>query len=79
MDQLEDLLRFLVQGIVDDPDSIEITGTENGSRVDLELRVASEDMGKVIGRGGKTIGAIRKVMKAASVKANKRVNVEVVG
>jgi predicted RNA-binding protein YlqC (UPF0109 family) len=45
--------------------------------VDLELRVAPEDMGRVIGRQGRTIRAIRTVVKAASVKAGKRVTVEV--
>jgi predicted RNA-binding protein YlqC (UPF0109 family) len=45
--------------------------------VDLTLRVAPDDVGKVIGRGGRIVRAIRTVMKAASVKANKRVNVEV--
>jgi predicted RNA-binding protein YlqC (UPF0109 family) len=77
MRQFEDLLRFLVEGLVDDPRGIEISGEERGSRVSLTLRVASEDMGKVIGKGGRTINAIRKVMKAASVKAERRVTVEV--
>jgi uncharacterized protein len=45
--------------------------------VDLEVRVAQEDMGKIIGRGGRPIRAIRTVVKAASVKLGKRVNVEV--
>jgi predicted RNA-binding protein YlqC (UPF0109 family) len=51
--------------------------TESESRVDLELEVAPDDIGKVIGRQGRTIRAIRTVMKAASVKTGKRVNVEV--
>lgn len=77
MEQLENLLRFLVRPLVDEPERIEISGEENGSRVDLRLRVAPDDMGKVIGRQGRTIKAIRTVLKAASVKLNKRVNVEV--
>ena len=77
MQQLEDLLRFLVAGLVDDPESVEVNGEERGTRVELTLRVAREDMGKVIGKGGRTINAIRKVMKAASVKAERRVTVEV--
>ena len=63
--------------IVDEPDKVEVTGTEEDSRVDLELRVADDDIGKVIGRGGRTIRAIRTVVKAASVKLEKRVSVEV--
>lgn len=79
MVQLENLLLVLARSIVDVPDMVEVSGTETDSRVDLELRVAPEDMGKVIGRGGRTIRAIRTVLKAASVKLEKRVNVEVPG
>ena len=77
MDKLENLLLLLVRPIVDEPDKVEVTGTEEDSRVDLELRVADDDIGKVIGRGGRTIRAIRTVVKAASVKLDKRVSVEV--
>jgi predicted RNA-binding protein YlqC (UPF0109 family) len=75
--QLEDLLLFLARSLVDEPEKVEVEGIETDSRVDLTLRVAPEDVGKVIGRGGRIVKAIRTVMKAASVKANKRVNVEV--
>ena len=77
MRQLEDLLLFLARSLVDEPDKVEVEGRETDSRVDLTLRVAPDDVGKVIGRGGRIVRAIRTVMKAASVKANKRVNVEV--
>jgi uncharacterized protein len=77
VDQLENLLLVLARSLVEEPDKVEVSGTETDSRVDLELRVAQEDMGKVIGRGGRTIRAIRTVVKAASVKLGKRVNVEV--
>jgi predicted RNA-binding protein YlqC (UPF0109 family) len=76
--QLEDLLLFLARSLVDEPEKVEVSGQETESRVDLTLRVAQRDMGKVIGRGGRIVKAIRTVMKAASVKANKRVNVEIV-
>jgi predicted RNA-binding protein YlqC (UPF0109 family) len=74
---LENLVLFLVRQLVDEPEKVEVEGKETDSRVDLTLRVAQGDMGKVIGRGGRIIKAIRTVVKAASVKANKRVNVEV--
>ncbi len=79
MAQLENLLLVLARSLVAEPDRVEVSGTETDSRVDLELRVAPEDMGKIIGRGGRTIRAIRTVVKAASVKLEKRVNVEVPG
>lgn len=78
MRQLENLLLFLARSLVDEPEKVEVSGQETESRVDFTLRVAQRDMGKVIGRGGRIVKAIRTVMKAASVKANKRVNVEVV-
>ena len=77
MDRLQNLLVLLVRPIVDEPDRVEVEATESDTRVDLELRVAPDDIGKVIGRGGRTIRAIRTVVKAASVKVGKRVNVEV--
>ncbi len=77
MATLENLLLVLVRPLVDEPEKVEVSGTETDSRVDLELRVAPEDMGRVIGRQGRTIRAIRTVVKAASVKLGKRVTVEV--
>jgi predicted RNA-binding protein YlqC (UPF0109 family) len=79
VDQLENLVLILARSLVENPDEVEVSGTETDSRVDLELRVASDDMGKIIGRQGRTIRAIRTVTKAASVKLGKRVNVEVPG
>jgi predicted RNA-binding protein YlqC (UPF0109 family) len=77
--ELERLLLVLARSLVEDPDAVEVSGTETETRVDLELRVAPEDMGKIIGRQGRTIRAIRTVVKAASVRLGKRVNVEVPG
>ena len=77
MDRLQNLLVLLVRPIVDEPDRVEVEASESDTRVDLELRVAPDDIGKVIGRGGRTIRAIRTMVKAASVKVGKRVNVEV--
>ena len=79
MAQLENLLLMLARSLVEEPERVEVSGTETDSRVALELWVAPEDMGKIIGRGGRTIRAIRTVVKAASVKLEKRVNVEVPG
>ncbi len=77
MEQLESLLLLLARELVEEPEKVEVSGTETDSRIDLELRVAEDDMGKIIGRQGRTIRAIRTVVKAASVKLGKRVNVEV--
>jgi uncharacterized protein len=77
VEQLESLVLLLARSLVAEPEKVEVSGTENDSRIDLELRVAEGDMGKIIGRGGRTIRAIRTVVKAASVRLGKRVNVEV--
>ncbi len=77
MQELENLLLFLARSLVDDPGRVEVSASETDSRVDLELKVAPEDMGRVIGRQGRTVRAIRTVLKAASVKVGKRVSVEV--
>jgi predicted RNA-binding protein YlqC (UPF0109 family) len=75
--QLEELVLVLARSLVDEPDKVEVSGTETDSRVDLELRVAQDDMGKNLGRQGRTIRAIRTVAKAASVRLGKKVTVEV--
>jgi uncharacterized protein len=77
--ELQKLLVVLARSLVEEPEAVEVSGTETDSRVDLELRVLPEDMGKIIGRQGRTIRAIRTFVKAASVKLGKRVNVEVPG
>ena len=77
MATLGNLLLVLARSLVDEPEKVEVSGTETDSRVDLELSVADGDMGRVIGRQGRTIRAIRTVVKAASVKLGKRVTVEV--
>lgn len=79
MEQLENLLLLLARSLVAEPEKVEVSGTESDSRIDFELRVAEGDMGKIIGRQGRTIRAIRTVVKAASVRLGKRVNVEVPG
>jgi uncharacterized protein len=77
--QLDNLLLILARSLVEKPEKVEVSGTKTDSRVDLELRVAPEDVGKIIGRQGRTIRSIRTVVKAASVKLGKRVNVEISG
>lgn len=71
------MLLFLARSLVDEPEKVDVSGRETDSKVSLTLRVAPKDRGKVIGRQGRIVKAIRAVMKAASVKVNKRVNVEV--
>ncbi|QMU55700.1 MAG: KH domain-containing protein [Candidatus Mycalebacterium zealandia] len=68
MGSLKDLLEFLVSSIVDDPDKIEIEEVVNEEKTVLRLKVAQPDMGKVIGRQGKTAKALRGLLSAAAAK-----------
>jgi predicted RNA-binding protein YlqC (UPF0109 family) len=75
----EALLAYLARALVDEPDqvSVESFDEDDGTLV-LELHVAEDDAGKVIGRGGRTVAALRMLMKACSVKQGRRVLVDVV-
>lgn len=76
---MEDLLAFLARGLVDDPDEVVVDSfEEDDGTIVLELTVADDDAGKVIGRGGRTIAALRTIVRASSVRENRRVLVEVV-
>jgi predicted RNA-binding protein YlqC (UPF0109 family) len=76
---VRDLLEFLARALVDDPDGVKVDQfEEDDGTVVLELSVAEDDYGKVIGRGGRTAQALRTVVKAAAVKDNRRVLVDIV-
>jgi len=73
------LIETIAKSLVDHPESVVVTEKEvKGDSVVVELRVAADDMGKVIGRQGRIAKALRTVVKAASVKQNKKVVVEIV-
>ena len=76
---MRDLLVYLAKALVDQPDRVEVEQFEedDGTLV-LELSVADDDYGQVIGRGGRTAQALRTVVKAAAVKDNRRVLVDIV-
>ena len=75
--ELKEVLTEIVKPIVTDPDSVVITERVSGKDVLLQLSVAPDDMGKVIGRHGKIAKAIRTVMKAAATSAGLRVRVDI--
>ena len=75
---MKELLEVIARNLVDKPDEISVTQTENDRAIVLELKVAPEDMGKVIGKQGRIAKAIRTVVKAASVHENKKIVVEIV-
>ena len=76
---MKDLLEYLVRGLVEHPDAVQVTEVDEGDgTVVLELSVDEDDYGSVIGRGGRTAQALRSVIKAAAVKEQRRVFVDIV-
>jgi hypothetical protein len=69
---MKDLVQYIAQALVDFPDKVEVAAMESQSSVILELKVAPEDVGKVIGKGGQTAKAMRKILSAAATKLHKK-------
>ena len=74
---MTELVEVIAKSLVDNPDEVVVTETENEKAIILELRVAQSDMGKVIGKQGRIAKAIRSVVKAAASKEDKKVIVEI--
>ena len=76
---MEDLLEYLARALVEDPDEVSVESfvDEDGMTV-LELSVAEDDMGKVIGKGGRTVNSLRAVMRACAMRRGDRVIVDIV-
>ena len=75
---MKDLIEFMVKALVDDPSEVDIKEVA-GDKVTLyELRVSKEDIGKVIGKRGRTAGAMRTILNAVSTKQGKRAELEIV-
>ena len=75
---MRELVEYLAKSLVDQPDQVTVTETDGPEAVIIELNVAPEDMGKVIGKQGRIAKAIRTVVKAASIKLPKPVFVEII-
>ena len=75
---MKDLVEVIAKSLVDYPEEVVVTETENDKTIVVELHVASSDMGKVIGKQGRIAKAIRSVVKAAASKSDKKVVVDIV-
>lgn len=73
-----ELVEMIAKALVDNPEEVEVNEVEGTQSVIIELRVAQDDMGKIIGKQGRIAKAIRTVVKAAAIKENKRVVVEII-
>ena len=74
---MKELVEIIAKSLVDHPDEVVVTETETDKAIVVELRVASDDMGKVIGKQGPIAKSIRTVVKAAATKDDKKVVVEI--
>ncbi|HHW27421.1 MAG TPA: KH domain-containing protein [Firmicutes bacterium] len=74
---LRDLVSFIARSIVDEPDQVSVNEIEGDKTLVFEVKVASSDMGKIIGKRGRVIHAIRALVQAAAAKEGKRASVEV--
>ena len=74
---MKELLPYMAKNLVDDPDSVTVTETENEDGKVLELRVAEGDMGKVIGRQGRIAKEIRTIVKTVAQRSGEKVTVEI--
>lgn len=75
---MKELLEVIAKNLVDQPDQVQVTETENDRALVLELKVAPEDMGKVIGKQGRIAKAIRTLVKASGVHEDKKIIVEII-
>ena len=77
MSQLREFVEFIAKSVVDSPEEVRVTEVAGEKTTVIELRVASEDLGKVIGKQGRTAKAIRSILNAAAAKMRKRAVLEI--
>jgi uncharacterized protein len=76
--EMKDLIKYMAQSLVDNPDKVEVSEVVGEQTSVIELRVAKEDLGKVIGKQGRTAKAMRTILSAASTKLHKRTVLEII-
>lgn len=72
-----EVVEYLAKELVDHPEEVRVTETEDGDRVGVRLDVAEDDWGKVIGKGGRIASSLRSLVKVAAVREDVRVNLEI--
>jgi predicted RNA-binding protein YlqC (UPF0109 family) len=71
------LVEYIAKSLVDNPEQVEVREVQNGNRVRLELNVAKEDMGRVIGKNGRVANSIRTLLRVAAEREDKQANLDV--
>jgi len=75
---MKELIRYIARALVDNPEAVEVSEVEGEQTSVIELKVAKEDLGKVIGKQGRTARAMRTILSAASTKIRKRAVLEII-
>jgi predicted RNA-binding protein YlqC (UPF0109 family) len=75
---MQELIEYIAKSLVDDPTQVEVTQFRRGSQINVSLRVAKEDMGRIIGRGGKVASAVRTLLRVAAAQEGKRASLDIV-
>jgi predicted RNA-binding protein YlqC (UPF0109 family) len=78
MSSMKELVEYMAKAVVDDPSRVEVREVEGATSTIFELSVAPDDMGRVIGKGGRVANAMRTLLRVAAVKEGKRVTLEIV-
>jgi len=75
---MKNLIEFIAKSLVDDPSQVDVSEIEGETSVILELRVAPEDMGRVIGKNGRTANAMRSLLRVVAAREGKRATLEII-
>jgi len=75
---MKELIEFIATSLVDDPTQVELTEVHRGSQIILKLQVAKEDMGRVIGKGGRVASAMRQLLRVSSAQEGKRATLNII-
>jgi predicted RNA-binding protein YlqC (UPF0109 family) len=75
---MDELIEYIAKSLVDDPTQVEVKTFRRGSQVIISLKVAKEDMGRIIGKGGRVAGAIRMLLRVSAAQEGKRAILDIV-
>jgi predicted RNA-binding protein YlqC (UPF0109 family) len=75
---MKDIIEFIATSLVDDPTQVSVSENQRGNRVTLRLKVAKEDMGRVIGKGGRVANAMRQLLRVRAAQENKQATLHIV-
>ena len=75
---MKELVQYLAQSIVNQPDAVEVTETQDDNASVVELKVAKEDLGRIIGKQGRTANSLRTILNAAAARADRKIVLEII-